>query len=656
MPIWVRQNTRHNRLLPRSISVGTLIHSLDGINPGEAADHALSVNLPESALAIQQRFHLDTQAISTLVTHLGDAKRALAYAEQVNKPAVWFALGQTLLGIDELKGALAALSHVPAQCDKRLINDILKRAREATGVHAALLHFLQKLSGGQGDELIAEQAYCMAHLGDAEALDTLLASCTPTSALQSVSETLYDERDSNAALLPMARTIAAHCQSWPTLTLILVAMEDWPAAVQAARKANSRTIWHALFEHLMHANSQKGNVGSDFGLAQQCAVMLVVNYPQEELGPVLHLYEENTNAAVSMLEEATAKASSASVSKFLVPALAIQYARARDSRKVLPFIEKHARAFLNNAPVIEALQSNNLLRELMALYTATDQWDAVIQTGLQLPPSEWDHEQMVKALVKCSSTDILYDVVTWYEEQGLPVNDLLMVLAQRLDPTRLVRLFIDSSGRGEYEAVKGAIDRLLPIRPYLIAVQPNAQSPLVNAALQAMALSEGNAAAMASTLKRSPHFLDPDALARDLSAHSESAFRRLAALVHVHRRAFETALGVWLAEGAHEEAITCAVKQAHSPQLCEGLLLYFAGESNPLASPQPRNEEAFAKLLGAVTAETASNKTAPLLRADQVMRVGYRAGMHAAVVEFVAGAWADITSRVEALEQQSSKK
>ena len=117
--------------------------------------------------------------------------------------------------------------------------------------------------------------------------------------------------------------------------------------------------------------------------------------------------------------------------------LGVLYARYRPEK-----LMEHIKLFstrLNIPKLIRACDEQQHWKELTYLYIQYDEFDNAATTIMNHSPDAWDHMQFKDVSVKVANVELYYKAVHFYlQEHPDLINDLLNVLALRVDHTRVV--------------------------------------------------------------------------------------------------------------------------------------------------------------------------------------------------------------------------
>ena len=117
--------------------------------------------------------------------------------------------------------------------------------------------------------------------------------------------------------------------------------------------------------------------------------------------------------------------------------LGVLYARYR-SEKLMEHIKLFSTR-LNIPKLIRACDEQQHWKELTYLYIQYDEFDNAATTIMNHSPDAYDHMQFKDVCIKVANVELYYKAVHFYlQEHPDLINDMLNVLALRLDHTRVV--------------------------------------------------------------------------------------------------------------------------------------------------------------------------------------------------------------------------
>ncbi|VAI04330.1 unnamed protein product [Triticum turgidum subsp. durum] len=237
--------------------------------------------------------------------------------------------------------------------------------------------------------------------------------------------------------------------------------------------------------------------------------------------------------------------------------LGVLYARYRPEK-----LMEHIKLFstrLNIPKLIRACDEQQHWKELTYLYIQYDEFDNAATTIMNHSPDAWDHMQFKDVAVKVANVEIYYKAVHFYlQEHPDLINDLLNVLALRLDHTRVVDIMRKA---GQLHLVK----------PYMVAVQSNNVSA-VNEALNELYVEEEDYERLRESVDMHDNF-DQIGLAQKLEKHELLEMRRIAAYIYKKAGRWKQSIALSKIDNMYKDCMeTCS--QSGDRELSEDLLVY----------------------------------------------------------------------------------
>lgn len=265
--------------------VAGYIQSLENYSPDDIAQQCIEVGMYEEAFLIYKKANDHSQAASVLVDHVVSIDRAQEYADQVDLPEVWSKVAKAQL--DGLRVSDSIESYIRAQ-DPLNYSEVIETATHA-GKDEELIKFLRMARKTLREPPIdTALAFCYARTNQLPELEEFLRG-TNVANVEESGDKAYEEGYHEAA-----KIFFTSISNWAKLATTLVHLEDYQAAVECARKANSVKVWKQVNEACV---SKK-----EFRLAQICGLNLVVH--AEELSDLVKQYERNGyfDELISVLE------------------------------------------------------------------------------------------------------------------------------------------------------------------------------------------------------------------------------------------------------------------------------------------------------------------------------------------------------------------
>ncbi|KAL0716998.1 hypothetical protein Bca4012_066320 [Brassica carinata] len=431
------------------------INRLDNFDGPAVGEVAVDAQLYEEAFAIFKKFNLNVQAVNVLLDHVRSIERAVEFAFRVEEDSVWTQVAKAQLREGLVSDAIE--SFIRAEDATHFLEVI--RATEDANVYDDLVRYLlmvrQKVKEPKVDSELIYAYAKIERLGEIEEFILM-----PNVAnLPNVGDRLYDE-----ALYEAAKIIYAFTSNWAKLAVTLVKLQQFQSAVDAARKANSAKTWKEVCFACVDAE--------EFRLAQICGLNIIIQV--DDLEEVSEYYQNRGcfNELISLMESGLGLERA---HMGIFTELGVLYARYRYEK-----LMEHIKLFstrLNIPKLIRACDEQQHWQELTYLYIQYDEFDNAATTVMNHSPEAWEHMQFKDIVAKVANVELYYKAVHFYlQEHPDIINDLLNVLALRLDHTRVVDIMRKAG-------------QLRLIKPYMVAVQSNNVSA-VNEALNEIYVEE----------------------------------------------------------------------------------------------------------------------------------------------------------------------
>lgn len=261
------------------------IQRLSEFNADEIANMCIDQGLYEEAFEIYKKVDNHVAATNVLVDHIVSIDRAQDYAEKVELPEVWSKVAKAQL--DGLRVSDSIESYIKAN-DPSNYNEVIETATHA-GKDEDLVKFLKMARRTQREPAIdTALAFCYARLDQLPELEDFLRSANVAD-VEASGDKAYEEGYHQAA-----KIFFTSISNWAKLATTLVHLEDYQAAVECARRANSVKVWKQVNEACV--------AKKEFRLAQICGLNLIVH--AEELQDLVKQYERQGyfEELISLLE------------------------------------------------------------------------------------------------------------------------------------------------------------------------------------------------------------------------------------------------------------------------------------------------------------------------------------------------------------------
>ena len=513
------------------------IHQLSAFHAKEIADVCISQGLFEEAFEIFKKEDDHIAATNVLVDHVVSIDRAQEYAERVELPEVWSKVAKAQL--DGLRVSDSIESYIRAQ-DPSNYNEVIETATHA-GKDEDLIKFLRMARKTLREPAIdTSLAFCFARTNQLSELEDFLHA-TNVADVEASGDKAYEEGYHQAA-----KIFFTSISNWAKLATTLVYLEEYQAAVECARKANSVKVWKQVADACV--------AKKEFRLAQICGLNLIVH--AEELQDLVRQYERNGyfDELISLLE-AGLGLERAHMGMFTELGNAL--AKYHPDR-----VMEHIKLFwsrLNIPKMIRACEDAHLWPELVFLYCHYEEYDNAALAMMERASDAWEHHSFKDIIVKAKNAEIWYRSLNFYlQEQPLLLTDLLQALTQRLDVNRVVRMFEKS-------------DNIPLIKPFLLNVQSQ-NKKAVNNAINDILIEEEDYKTLKDSVENYDNY-DPVELAQRLERHELVFFRQIAANIYRKNKRWEKSIALSKQDKLYKDAIETSALSGKS-DVVEDLLRY----------------------------------------------------------------------------------
>ncbi|KAI9739542.1 MAG: hypothetical protein M1834_006258 [Cirrosporium novae-zelandiae] len=514
------------------------ISDLSAFDPDEIAGMCISVGLYEEAFEIYKKVTNHVAATNVLVENIVSIDRAQEYADKVDLPEVWSKVAKAQL--DGLRVSDAIESYIRAQ-DPSNYEEVIEIATHA-GKDEELIKFLKMARKTLREPPIdTGLAFCYARTDQLAELEDFLRS-TNVADIEASGDKAYEEGYHQAA-----KIFFTSISNWAKLATTLVHLEDYQAAVECARKANSVKVWKQVNEACIDKK--------EFRLAQICGLNLIVH--AEELQELVKQYERNGyfDELISVLESGLGL-ERAHMGMFTE--LGIALSKYHPER-----VMEHLKIFwsrINIPKMIRACEEAHLWPELIFLYCHYDEWDNAALAMMERASDAWEHHSFKDIVVKVANLEIYYRSLNFYlQEQPSLLPDLLQALTPRIDVNRVVRMF-------------GKSDNIPLIKPFLLSVQGQ-NKRAVNDAINDLLIEEEDYKTLRDSVENFDNY-DPTDLASRLEKHDLVFFRQIAASIYRKNKRWQKSIALSKQDKLFKDAIETAAISS-KPDVVEELLRYF---------------------------------------------------------------------------------
>jgi clathrin heavy chain len=384
------------------------------------------------------------------------------------------------------------------------------------------------------------------------------------------------------------------------LACCLVKLEDFQAAVDAARKANVMSTWKQVCFSCVEAQK--------FRLAQMCALNIIVRI--DELHELCRYYERLGHFAelITVLEQGI---NLDRAHKGIYTQLGICYSRYKEEK-----LMEHIKYFwsrLNIPTLLQECQKSLHWPEAVYLYSHQDQYDNAIDVMINHSAACWDDKLFKDTIVQVANTEVYYRAIDFYlQEHPLLLNPLLMDLVNKVDHARVVHVL----NRAGHVAL---------VERYLRAVQKD-DIGAVNECLNELYVAAGDYKSLRASVE-AYHTFDQISLAQKLDKHDLVEFRRIASYLYFMNKKYEKSIELSKRDELWQDAMETAAA-SEDAALVEGLLRFFV---------ENENKPAFTACLYACYA---------FVRPDVVMELAWRFNLMDFAMPFMVQTMADMSSKL----------
>ncbi|XP_058808391.1 clathrin heavy chain [Phymastichus coffea] len=514
------------------------INRLDNYDAPDIANIAINNELYEEAFAIFKKFDVNTSAIQVLIEQVQNLDRAYEFAERCNEPAVWSQLARAQLQKGMVKEAID--SFIKAD-DPSAYVDVVETAHR-TGHWDDLVRYLQMARKKARESFIeSELIYAYARTNRLADLEEFISG--PNHAdIQKIGDRCFDDKMYDAAKL-----LYNNVSNFARLAITLVHLKEYQGAVDSARKANSTRTW----KEVCFACVDSG----EFRLAQMCGLHIVVH--ADELEDLINYYQDRGHfeELINLLEAALGL-ERAHMGMFTE--LAILYSKYKPQR-----MKEHLELFwsrVNIPKVLRAAESAHLWAELVFLFDKYEEYDNAVLAMMQHPSEAWREGHFKDIITKVANIELYYKAIQFYlEYKPLLLNDILLVLAPRMDHTRSVAYFTRTN-------------HLQLVKPYLRSVQ-TLNNKAINEALNGLLIDEEDYQGLRTSIDAFDNF-DNIALAQQLEKHELIEFRRIAAYLYKGNNRWKQSVELCKKDRLFRDAMEYAA-ESRQHEVAEELLEWF---------------------------------------------------------------------------------
>ncbi|XP_003369291.1 putative clathrin heavy chain 1 [Trichinella spiralis] len=534
------------------------VQRLENYDAPDIANLAITSELYEEAFAIYKKFDVNTSAIKVLIDNIGNLDRAYEFAERCNESGVWAQLAAAQLRHNMVKEAVD--SFIKAD-DASYYVEVVQTCSK-TDHWEDLVRYLKMARKKARESFIdTELVFAFAKTKRLAEMEDFVTGPNHAQILQ-VGERCFDE-----GMYDASKILFNNVSNFAKLAITMVRLGEYNGSVDAARKANSTKTWKEvtvvellkiaiyLYVQFVPQVCYACVDAEQFQLAQTCGLHIVVH--AEELEELNTYYQQRGyfEELINLLEAALGLERS---HMGIFTELAILYSKYKPEK-----MREHLELFwsrVNIPKVLRAAEQAHLWAELVFLYDKYEEYDNAVVTVMKHPVEAWREQHFKEIITKVANIELYYKAMQFYlDYKPLLLNDLLTVLAPRMDHTRAVAFFTKNK-------------HLPLIKPYLRAVQ-NQNNKAINEALNQLLIEEEDYAGLRASIDAFDNY-DNIALAQQLEHHELIEFRRISAYLYKGNNRWKQSVELCKKDKLYKDAIEFAAESRQS-ELAEDLISYF---------------------------------------------------------------------------------
>lgn len=577
------------------------INRLDNYDAPDIANIAINNHLYEEAFAIFKKFDVNTSAIQVLIEQVNNLDRAYEFAERCNEPAVWSQLARAQLNQGLVKEAID--SYIKAD-DPSAYIDVVETASKNDSWEDLVRYLQMARKKARESYIESELIYSYARTGRLADLEEFISG--PNHAdIQKIGDRCFNDKMYDAAKL-----LYNNVSNFARLAITLVHLKEFQGAVDSARKANSTRTWKEVCFACVDAQ--------EFRLAQMCGMHIVVH--ADELEDLINYYQDRGHfeELIGLLEAALGL-ERAHMGMFTE--LAILYSKYKPSK-----MREHLELFwsrVNIPKVLRAAEQAHLWAELVFLYDKYEEYDNAVMAMMAHPTEAWRESHFKDIVTKVANMELYYKAIQFYlDYKPLLLNDMLLVLAPRMDHTRAVNFF-------------SKVNHLQLVKPYLRSVQ-SLNNKAINEALNSLLIDEEDYQGLRTSIDAFDNF-DNIGLAQRLEKHELTEFRRIAAYLYKGNNRWKQSVELCKKDRLFRDAMEYTA-ESRQQELAEELIAWFL---------ERKAYDCFTACL---------YQCYDLLRPDVILELSWRHGIMDFAMPYLIQVTRELNSKVEKLEQSDAQR
>lgn len=577
------------------------INRLDNYDAPDIANIAINNHLYEEAFAIFKKFDVNTSAIQVLIEQVNNLDRAYEFAERCNEPAVWSQLAKAQLNQGLVKEAID--SYIKAD-DPSAYMAVVETASKNDSWEDLVRYLQMARKKARESYIESELIYAYARTGRLADLEEFISG--PNHAdIQKIGDRCFDD-----GMYDAAKLLYNNVSNFARLAITLVHLKEFQGAVDSARKANSTRTWKEVCFACVDAE--------EFRLAQMCGMHIVVH--ADELQDLIDYYQDRGyfEELIGLLEAALGL-ERAHMGMFTE--LAILYSKYKPAK-----MREHLELFwsrVNIPKVLRAAEQAHLWAELVFLFDKYEEYDNAVLAMMAHPTEAWREGHFKDIITKVANIELYYKAIQFYlDYKPLLLNDLLLVLAPRMDHTRAVSFFTKTN-------------HLQLVKSYLRSVQ-NLNNKAINEALNSLLIEEEDFQGLRTSIDAFDNF-DNIGLAQRLEKHELTEFRRIAAYLYKGNNRWKQSVELCKKDRLFRDAMEYTA-ESRNQELAEELLAWFL---------ERKAYDCFAACL---------YQCYDLLRPDVIMELAWRHQIMDFAMPYLIQVTRELTMKVDRLEKSDAER
>ncbi|OHT11249.1 Clathrin heavy chain 1 [Tritrichomonas foetus] len=522
--------------------VMTYVTRLNDYTWDKICEHLIQAQLYDEAIAAFKKFGQNVEAVRVMLIYNNNIQAASDWAQHCDEPAVWGEVARAQLSGGFIVDAID--SFIKAK-DTKEYNAVIQCA-ESQSEFKALVSYLSLARQINNRDPIIETELCYAYAKTDMLAELEELTSSPNSAREKeVADRCFDDQ-----LFKAAKILYTSIKDFTRLTETLLELQEFQAAIEAARKAGTSSAWKAVNKACVLAG--------EFKVAQSAGLQVVVE--ADLILDVISLYE-NLGYFEQIIQLLEAAMSLERAHGGIFTELAVLYAKHQPEK-----VMEHLKAYYQRIAlfkVIKQLNAMHLWNELTYAYDKYNEFDNAVLTMMDHPAVCWRHQYFKDTIAQVSNADIIYRSLNFYlQYDPLELNDLLSTVGSKVDASRVVDIFKRTNN-------------LQLIKTWLASIQAN-NVQAVNEALNSLYIEDGDYESLRQSIDHHDLY-EAINLARSLENHECLEFRRISSYIYRKQQRWNDAINLSKKDSLYGDCIETAA-QSRSSDVVDPLLKFFCQE------------------------------------------------------------------------------